>query len=207
MPDRSALWEYYERRAAEGVRGTGNARQYWAGLGLNVTAEEIEAEAGELAGVLEALPPATFVEIGAGPGTFTRLLPGWGVALDQSDSALRVLLDGGTKTPALRADAFALPLRQGAVERVFATHIYGLLPDTDRRALLEEARRVSRELVVLDAGRPGGVPAEQVQNRTLAGRSYEVYRRHFDAAELASELEGTVLFSGRFYVLVAARFQ
>lgn len=204
MQDRSALWEYYDRRAAEGVRGIGNARQYWQGLGLDVTELEIEAEANELVHVLGGMAPDTFIEVGAGPGTFTRVLPGWGVALDQSDAALRVLLSGYPTTPTVRADALHLPFPDRAVGRVFATHIYGLLLDPDRRALIDEARRVSGELVILDAGRPHGVPAEQLQHRTLLGRSYEVYRRHFEAAELASELRASVLFSGRFYVLVAA---
>jgi hypothetical protein len=50
-----------------------------------------------------------------------------------------------------------------------------------------------------------GVPAEQIQRRTLSDSGpFEIYRRHFDAEELAQELRGQPLFVGRFYVLVIA---
>jgi hypothetical protein len=91
------------------------------------------------------------------------------------------------------------------LERVFATHIYGLLRKPERGWFLAEAHRVADELIVLDAGRPVGVPAEQTQRRTLSGGGrFEIYRRHFDAEELAQELGGRPVFSGRFYVLVIA---
>jgi hypothetical protein len=70
---------------------------------------------------------------------------------------------------------------------------------------LAEAHRVADQLVVLDAGRPIGVLAEQTQRRTLSGGGrFEIYRRHFDAEELALELRGQPVFAGRFYVLVIA---
>jgi hypothetical protein len=34
------------------------------------------------------------------------------------------------------------------------------------------------------------------------GKPYRVFRRHFDAKTLASEVGGAVLFDGDFYVLV-----
>ena len=53
-------------------------------------------------------------------------------------------------------------------------------------------------------GRPEGVNAEEWQERTLpGGDSYRVFRRHFDAEELAAEVGGVVLFAGQFYVLVS----
>jgi hypothetical protein len=43
------------------------------------------------------------------------------------------------------------------------------------------------------------------QERTLHdGKPYRVFRRHFDAEMLASEVGGVVLFDGRFYVLVSS---
>jgi demethylmenaquinone methyltransferase/2-methoxy-6-polyprenyl-1,4-benzoquinol methylase len=150
------------------------------------------------------MEPATFVEVGAGPGTFTADLPGWGIALDQSETALRVLRSGSAETPVVRADALRLPLGDGAVDRVFAAHIYGLLKPGDRRSFLGEARRVAGELVVLDAGRPLGVPADHWQRRPLlGGGTFTVFRRHFDVDGLTAEIDGQPLFSGRFYVLAS----
>jgi hypothetical protein len=96
-------------------------------------------------------------------------------------------------------------VRDRAVARVFAAHIYGLLTKEERRPFLSEARRIAEELVVVDAGRPPGVPAEHWQHRTLGGgETFSVFRRHFDAEALAAEIDGRPLFSGRFYVMVTA---
>ena len=203
--DRPRSWEYYDRRAQEGQRTVRHAAEYWTGLGVKTTEAEIEAEGLELRRLLRSLTPATFAEVGAGPGTFTPDLSGRGLALDQSDAALRVLLAGTSTVPALRADACRLPFSDRALERVIATHLYGLLRQPERRSFLAEAHRVADELIVLDAGRPIGVPAEQTQRRTLSdGARFEIYRRHFDAEELALELGGWPVFAGRFYVLVIA---
>lgn len=203
--DTSSIWDYYNRRAAQGVRGVGHAVEYWSGLGVEVSAADVEAEASELARRLRALAPARFVEVGAGPGTFTALLPGSGFALDQSEASLQVLLAGPANVPAVRADALALPIRDRGVERVYATHIYGLLSPAARVLLVSEATRVAGELVIVDAGRPPGVPAEHWQNRSLPdGSSWRVYRRHFDGPELAAEVGGSVVYAGRFYVLIVA---
>jgi SAM-dependent methyltransferase len=204
-PEAPAIWEYYDRRAAQGVRGVGHAVEYWNGLGVQVTAADVEAETAELALHLRALTPASFVEVGAGPGTFTALLPGRGIALDQSAANLQVLLAGPANVPAVRADALSLPIRDGGVERVFATHIYGLLTPEVRLALISEAERVARELVIVDAGRPAGVPAEHWQARTLPdGSEWRVFRRHFNGPDLAAEVGGVVVYAGRFYVMIRA---
>lgn len=201
---RPGLWEYYERRVVQGVPGISNAVAYWSGLGVATSPEDIAAEAMEVEIALRSLPPATFVEVGAGPGTFTNMLPGWGVAIDQSAAALRTLLGRNPSVPVLRADARHLPLTDGAVERVFATHIYGLLDIPTAAAVTSEARRVAHNVVILDAGRPHGVPAEQWQQRTLPdGSEWQIFRRHFTPDALADEVSGSVLFGGRFYVLIA----
>ena len=200
---RKDWWEYYDKRAREGVRTVGHALSYWTGLGVKTTAGEIQEEGRAVQRTLRSLESTTFVEVGAGPGTFTADLPGVGVAVDQSEGALKVLRSVLADVAVVRADAFCLPLRNRAVRRVFASHLYGLLTPTERLALLREARRVADELVVLDAGRPVGVPKEHWQRRTISGDGeYRIFRRHFLADELAEELSGTVLYSGRFYVVV-----
>jgi ubiquinone/menaquinone biosynthesis C-methylase UbiE len=197
------LWEYYDRRVTERKPGIANAHTYWSGLGVNVSIEDIAAEADQLDRCLEALPPTRFVEVGAGPGTFTGFLTGSGLATDQSPRALKTLQTLVPHVPAVRADAFNLPLADRSVERFFAAHLYGLLLPEERETLLEEAQRVAREVLILDAGRPEGVQAAEWQKRTLPdGTQYQVFRRHFDAETLATEVGGDVLFDGTFYVLV-----
>lgn len=202
---RRHLWEYYDRRVTERLPGIANAHEYWTGLGVPVEIEDIAAEAGRLEQCLRTLPPARFVDVGAGPGTFTGLLPGTGLAIDQSPRALHALRAQVPKVPAVRADALRLPLADQSVGRFFAAHLYGLLLSGEREGLLTEARRVAREVLILDAGRPDGVPEAEWQERTLLdGTPYRVFRRHFDGETLASEVGGVVLFDGDFYVVVSS---
>jgi SAM-dependent methyltransferase len=203
--ERRSSWEYYDRRIAEGVRGLGHAHAYWSGLGVSVELGEIADEAAEVERQLRALNPEAFLEVGCGPGTFTAMLPGCGVALDQSQSALIFVRGQLPRLPAVRADGMCLPIKDKAVARLFSAHLYGLLQAEECRAFLLEARRVADEVVILDAGRPIGVSAEEWQSRSLpAGGSYRIYRRHFDPETLADEVGGEVAFAGRFYVLVRA---
>lgn len=215
---RDQLWDYYDRRvqfrAQDGLarvlddesRGVRTALEYWHGLGVTVTSSELRAEDAQVREVLQSLEPTPYLEVGSGPGTYTSILPGTGIALDQSAAALRVLLSREPGIPVIRADALQLPLRDQSVGRVFAAHIYGILAEHDRATLLHEARRVGSHVVVVDAGRPVGVSAEEWQQRTsgLDRQEYRVLRRHFDAHELAHEIGGKVLFAGRFYVVVTS---
>ena len=200
---RRSLWEYYDRRVSERLPGIANAHAYWTGLGVEVSVEEIASEASQLERCVRELPPVRFVDVGAGPGTFTRLLPGTGLAIDQSQQSLEALKVTVPQVPVVRADALRLPLADRSVSRLFAAHLYGLLLPNEREVLLTEARRVAREVVILDAGHPEGVRAAEWQERILEdGKPYRVFRRHFDARLLASEIGGNVIFDGNFYVLV-----
>jgi hypothetical protein len=82
--ERPRTSDYYDRRAFKGTRTVGHAVAYWRGLGVEATTSETEVEAGEVCRLLARMSPSRFVEVGAGPGTFTPYLPGWGVALDQA---------------------------------------------------------------------------------------------------------------------------
>jgi SAM-dependent methyltransferase len=201
---RRSLWEYYDRRVTGHPPGLTNARAYWTGLGLSVEVEDIAAEAVRLERALRGMSAVSFVEVGAGPGTFTGYLGGRGIAIDQSRRALDVLRTVAPEVPVIQADAFALPLPTSAVRRFFSSHLYGLLVPSERQPFLAEAHRVASEVVILDAGRPLGVHAEEWQERSLPdGGRYRVFRRHFDADTLAAEVGGEVLFDGQFYVLVS----
>ena len=198
---RESLWTYYDRRDYEG--GVAGAFRYFSDLGVEVTPEAIDEELREITRQLARLSPATFVDVGAGPGVFTAQLPGSGFAVDQSERALRRLRVAIAGVPVIRGDATALPLAAKAVTRVFAGHLYGHLEPDERKAFLAEVRRVADEFVILDSGLPPGALAEEWQRRTLPdGTTHTVYKRHFTIESLAAEVRGDPLFGGRYYVLV-----
>ena len=74
---RRSLWAYYDRRVAGRLPGLANAHAYWTGLGVTVEVEDIAAEAAQLERLVRELSAVRFVEVGAGPGTFTRHLREW----------------------------------------------------------------------------------------------------------------------------------
>ena len=161
---RLALWEYYDRRVAERLPDVANAHAYWTGLGLEVAIEDIAEEVSQLEQRLRALSPAQFVDVGAGPGTFTGLLPGTGFAIDQSLRALRALRVLAPQVPVVRADALHLPLADRSVRRFFAAHLYGLLLPDERENLLAEAQRVQRRSSF-------SMPVVRAEYRRPSGRS------------------------------------
>ena len=73
---RPSLWAYYDRRVTGRLPGLANAHAYWTGLGVTVEIEDIAAEAAQIERLLRELSAVRFVEVGAGPGTFTRYLSG-----------------------------------------------------------------------------------------------------------------------------------
>jgi len=201
---RSSMWLYYDRRVAYREPGSQNVFDYFVGLGVDANLDIINSELSEISRRLGQLTATSFLDVGAGPnGTFTLQLPGRGSALDQSDTALRRLRLVGADLPLVRADAMRLPVRTGAVGRVFISHLYGLLLPDERAVLLAEARRAGHEIVILDSGRPPGARAEEWQTRTLPdGSAYPIYRRHLDAETLLSEVGGEVLVGGEYFVMI-----
>jgi len=108
---RRSLWEYYDRRVTGRLSGLANAHAYWTGLGVTVEVEDIAAEAAQLERLLRELSAVRFVEVGAGPGTFTGYLAGKGIAIDQSRRALDGLRTVAPEVQVIQADATALRLR------------------------------------------------------------------------------------------------
>ena len=105
----------------------------------------------------------------------------------------------------LEGDADALPFADGRFDRVVMSHFYGHLLSAERAAVLAEARRVAREVIVVDAARRPGGKAEEWQERVLSdGSRHRVYKRTFTAPDLASELGGTIVFEGDWFVAVRA---
>lgn len=192
---------YYDHRASE-------YDDWWLGTGLFEKrnrpgwSEEVE----QLANTLRALPPARTLDVACGTGFLTRYLQGEVVAIDQSAEMARI---AGARMPdvrVLQGDAVPLPFADADFDRLVTAHFYGhLLPD-ERAAFVEEARRVGRQLVVVDSAKREDVDAEEWQERVLNdGSRHRVYKRFFVAADLALELGGgTVLHDGRWFVAVAA---
>jgi ubiquinone/menaquinone biosynthesis C-methylase UbiE len=192
---------YYDRRASE-------YDDWWLGTGLFEKrsrpgwSEEVE----QLAGALRALPPARTLDVACGTGFLTRFLPGDVVAIDQSAEMTRIAEARMPEACVLQGDAVPLPFPDADFDRLVTAHFYGhLLPD-ERAAFLEEARRVGRQLVVIDSAKREDVEAEEWQERLLNdGSQHRVYKRFFVATDLAQELGGgTVLHDGRWFVAVAA---
>jgi ubiquinone/menaquinone biosynthesis C-methylase UbiE len=163
----------------------------------------------ELGALLEALghlPPARTLDVACGTGFLTRHLPGEVVGLDASGAMLSIAEDHAPWVDFVEGDALALPFPDGAFDRVFTAHFYGHLDRDERKRFLAEARRVARELVVVDSAVREGVEPEGHEERVLGdGSRWTVYKRYFTADGLQAELGGgRVLHDGRWFVAVAA---
>ena len=191
---------YYERRSAE-------YDDWYLGAGL-FSDRQRPGWVDELAAVedvVSSLAPSRTLDVACGTGFITKHLRGRVVATDASHGMLAESRKRH-RHPLVRADAFALPFRTESFDRIFTGHFYGHLDREQRVRFLAESRRVAAGLVVLDAALRDDVEPEQIQDRVLNdGSSHRVFKRFFTGAELASELEGRVLFEGRWFVVVESR--
>jgi demethylmenaquinone methyltransferase/2-methoxy-6-polyprenyl-1,4-benzoquinol methylase len=193
---------YYERRAQE-------YDDFYLGSGLYATRErpgwheEVEA----LERMLRSLRFGAILDVACGTGFLTRLFQGRVAGLDQSASMLgiaRTRVPGGS---VVRGDALQLPFPAGTFDCLSACHLYGHLRLPERERFLSEARRVARQLLIVDAGLHSvGCVSEEVQQRVLNdGSRHTVYKRYFLPEQLTAELGGgTVLHAGRWFVAVLA---
>jgi SAM-dependent methyltransferase len=193
---------YYDQRARE-------YDDWWLGTGQFARRERPGwgREVGELTGVIAALEPARVLDVACGTGYLTQHLRGDVVGLDQSASMVEVAAARVPGARIVQGDAVPLPFADGEFDRVFTGHFYGHLLPGERERFLAEARRVGRELVVVDAALHDGVDAEQWQDRVLDdGTRHSVYKRFFTGDGLARELGGgDIRHDGRWFVAVAVR--
>lgn len=191
--------EYYEARASE-------YDDWWLGKGSFAKQERPGwfEEVFGVAGGLASLPAARTLDVACGTGFLTKFLHGDVIGLDQSESMLRIAGSSAPNARFVQGDALALPFPPSSFERVLAGHFYGQLEEQARLRFLAEARRVSRELVVVDAAVREGVPATSWQDRVLNdGSRWQVYKRYFSPEQLLREIGGgAVLFAGRWFVVV-----
>ena len=191
---------YYDRRAPE-------YDDWWLGRGLYADRERPGWE-DELRGLEDAirdLPPVRTLDVACGTGFLTRHLRGDVVGLDASERMLEVAREQAPRARFEHGDALSLPFEDAAFDRVFTSYFYCHLEDGERERFLAEARRVASELVVVASIRGDGDEPERWEDRRLKdGSEWQVYKRVFAGPDLAAELEGEVVFQGRWFVVVRA---
>ena len=192
---------YYDLRAPE-------YDEWYLGVGRfeGIERPGWDEELAGLFGVIAALAPARVLDVACGTGFLTQHLRGEITAIDQSETMLAIARGRCPDATFVHADALALPFADGSFDRVFTGHFYGHLGDEHRQRFLTEARRLAAELVVVDTAVRPGVGREEINERVLNdGSRYDVYKRYFDANELAEELGGGgVLHAGEWFVVAAA---
>jgi ubiquinone/menaquinone biosynthesis C-methylase UbiE len=192
---------YYERRATE-------YDDWWLGTGLHAGRHRPgwHESVAELAAVLRELPPAKTLDVACGTGFLTQHLRGTIVGLDQSASMLEIAQARLPEASFVEADAPPLQLPDDAFDRVFTSFFYGHLEEDARNTFLAEARRVARELVVVDSALNEDHEPVEMQERVLQdGSTWQVYKRFFTATGLAQELGGgRALYESRWFVAVQA---
>jgi SAM-dependent methyltransferase len=192
---------YYQARAGE-------YDDWWLGRGLYADRdrpgwhEEVE----ELCEVVRGLAPGRVLDVACGTGFLTQHLRGEVAGLDQSPAMVAAAAERLPGARVVQGDAVPLPFAEGEFDRIFTGHFYGHLLEGERQRFVAEARRVARELVVVDSALHDGVDPEGWQERVLNdGTRHRVYKRYFRGAALAAELGGgEVLHDGRWFVAVPA---
>lgn len=192
--------QYYDTRAPE-------YDDWYLGQGLFAQRDRPQWDEAvrSLEETLARLPAARTLDVACGTGFLTRHLPGAITALDQSERMLEIARERVPGATLVNGDALKLPFEDSSFERLFTAHFYGHLEQPERLAFLAEARRVAAELVVVDSAVRPDHEREEWQTRVLNdGSSFSVYKRYFDAAELADELGGgRVLHRSPWFVMVA----
>jgi SAM-dependent methyltransferase len=191
---------YYDRRAPE-------YDDWWLGRGLYADRERPgwEDELRRLEDVIRDLSPVRTLDVACGTGFLTRHLRGEVVGLDASERMLEVARGQAPAAHFEHGDALSLPFEDGAFDRVFTSYFYCHLEDEERERFLAEARRVAPELVVVASILGDGDASERWEERRLKdGSSWNVYKRVFEGPDLADELNGELVFKGRWFIIVRA---
>ncbi len=164
------------------------------------------AEVEQLVGVIGALAPARVLDVACGTGFLTQHLRGDVVGLDQSGPMVEIAAARMPRARVVQGEAVPLPFGDGEFDRVFTSHFFHHLPPDDRAAFIAEARRVGRELVVVEGVRaPDAAAEEWIERAGKDGSTQRFYKRSFTATELAGELgDGRVLHEGRWFTMVAS---
>jgi len=204
MPEHDAddqMRVHFDQRAAE-------YDGWWLGTGSHAERERPgwSEEVEELVGVVRSLPPARVLDVACGTGFLSQHLHGELVALDQSARMVEIAQARMPSACVIQGDVPPLPFDDGEFDRVFTSLFFHHLSRAGRAAFVAEARRVARELVVVEDLRRPDAPAEERREFVLDdGSHHHMHRHSFTADELIAELgDGQVLHEGRWFVVVAA---
>jgi ubiquinone/menaquinone biosynthesis C-methylase UbiE len=193
------LKEYYDTRAPE-------YDDWYLGLGRfdGLDRPRWDDDVRELERTVSRLPPRRTLDVACGTGFLTRQLRGEVTGLDQSARMLEIAQQRSPEATFVQSDALELPFPDGSFDRVFTGHFYGHLQGDERLQFLSEARRLARELVVVDAIARPDREAEEHQERILNdGSRWEVYKRFFTPEQLCEELGGgEVVLANRWFLVV-----
>jgi ubiquinone/menaquinone biosynthesis C-methylase UbiE len=152
------------------------------------------------------LAPARTLDVACGSGFLTRHLSGVVAAIDQSPAMVALSQSRLPQGVVVVGDALNLPFADQAFDRILTGHFYGHLASDERRAFLEEARRVAGELIVIDSALRPGLEPEQWQERILNdGSRHLVYKRYLTGRQLADEIGGQPILDGTWFVAVQVR--
>ena len=192
---------HFDQRAAE-------YDGWWLGTGSYAERERPgwSAEVEQLIGVVQSLPPARVLDVACGTGFLTQHLRGELVALDQSARMVEIAAARMPHARVIQGDVATAAVRRRRVRPGLHQPLLHHLSSDGRAAFIAEARRVGRELVVVEDLRRPDAPAEERREFVLDdGSHHHMHRHSFTAAELIAELGGgQVLHEGRWFVVVAA---
>jgi ubiquinone/menaquinone biosynthesis C-methylase UbiE len=191
---------YYDSRAPE-------YDDWWLGRGPYAGRDRPgwEEELRNLERFIAELPPVRTLDVACGTGFLTRHLRGDVMALDASSRMLELARQQAPNARGVQGDALALPFPDKAFDRVFTSYFYCHLEAADRERFLDEARRVASELVVVASVRHPGDPLDGWMERRLKdGSTWSVYKRFFEGPDLADELDGEIVFTGSWFLVVRA---
>jgi ubiquinone/menaquinone biosynthesis C-methylase UbiE len=158
-----------------------------------------------VATVLGSLTPARTLDVACGTGFITRHLSGEVTGLDQSDAMIAIARERVPNASFVVGEALELPFADASFDRIFASYFYCHLEEDDRLRFLAEAGRVAAELIVMGSVARPGERRSQWQERVLNdGSRWQVFKRVFEPADLAAELDGEIIHAGEWFVLVRA---
>ena len=192
-----ATASYYNQRAPE-------YDEWYTGEGLFALQDRPRwhEDVDQVVELVGGLPPGRTLDVACGTGYLTRHLRGTVVGIDQSPAMVAIARSRLPGRRVVLRDGLGLAIAGHSFDRVFTGHFYGHLPPAERQVFLAEVRRLAGELVVVDAARRPGTEPEQWQERVLNdGSCHQVYKRYFHADQLATELGGTPLFAGAWFVM------
>ncbi|MGW2417985.1 class I SAM-dependent methyltransferase [Streptomyces sp. NPDC001709] len=164
----------------------------------------LDRETAEIGKLLNALPQGRVVDVACGTGAWTQFLRGDVVALDQSAEMLQLTYARVPQARRVQALFPPLPFATGGLDRIVTGNFYGLLRPPERAVFLAEARRTARELIVIDLRSDGDLHEEQTELRTVDGTTYPIFRRRFTPESLSTELDGELMYTGRYFLAVRA---